>query len=794
MKIHIHPFLFFILFGGLLFMTANSFAQTKSGVKNVKKLPVIYEYPVDTLSTIIGPAMEKGWIVYSDRNNNVTYTDSKIRTTFKNIGFLESFYVIDETSDLVEIIKYAPDMLESSSSVKIKAPSKVQYYGWIQKSKLLLSQKSFVENMDKRPLKWVTMLNGKKFFEKIKDYVEGDHIKVYDAPDLQTTLSASLDFNELVYVYKTYGDKVLIGKQTHFSPENSMDILLGWVPASFVQSWGQRICLEPIDDQANKNNSPLIYTTKEAALAGTDTASAFMVDIPSCVKALTWKKYPVFKIEKINKGKLRYNLFHTGAITSTFDKTKSFIYNLNGTKINYSKLCDASKSSKSVNIVFALNAGNDIREYLYELTNLIQDLASFFNTNKNDLQYHFAAVDCSAGPIKTDFTNLYSSIVPVLINVTQKNVEGKGSNVNNGISNGLTNASALFKGHEEETNIIVVISSKADTETRLMKESLYTDLGAKNIRFLFVQPYCGTADPYTDFTGQAKSIIDNTAIKIMAFKRNKLANNLYPSEHNKYQSSVVNDNNVSHLDFPSNAGTQGYIVFQKMNNKVDSKAVSTSLDTLLMQIAEENKMMVCSLQRVFNSSTSFNNSVNKTFEKYFKTQESMPTDLGFALNNVDYNYFVQGYAANPESMKPFKLSLLLSTEEYEDMYNMFKGLKLEQLNDQYDLKGRTLVFQEFSRLLNNYNTEHFISIPIYSLTFGDYFYKLFGFYSDNELLNKYKVYDLNTPNIINKEDLKKMIDYMNKRINSFYTLRGDTKNMFSSNGNQYYWVSEDYLP
>jgi hypothetical protein len=794
MKIYIHHFLLFILSGALAFTPTSAIGQTKSNIKSVKKLPVIYEYPVDTLSTIVGPALEKGWIVYSDRSNNVTYTDSKIRTTFKNIGFLESFYVIDETSDLVEVVKYAPDMLESAGSIKIKAPSKVQYYGWIQKSKVLLSQKSFVENSSKRPLKWVTMLNGKKFIDKIKNYTEAGSIKLYDAPELQTVLNTTLHFDELVYVYKTYGDKMLIGKKTYFNPENSADIILGWVPANFVQSWGQRLCLEPPNDQVNSNNSPMVYTTREAALNGSNPANGFTIDMPPCEKTFSWKKYPIFKIEEVNKDKLSYTIFHTGAITSTFDKSESFIYNLNGSKINYPRICEVARSNKNINVVVAINAGGDTREYLFALTNVVQELSSFFNAAKNDVQYRFAAVDCSATGIKTDFTNQYSSILPVLINIAQKSVEGKNTVVNNGIGNGLINASVLFKGHEEETNILIVISSKADTDTRLLKESLYTDMGTKNIRLLFVQPYCGTDAVYSDFISQAGSIIENTANKVAVFKRNKIATNLYPSERSKLKQIKPAPNNIYCLDFPTTASTEGFLVFPTINNKIDSKMVSFSLDSLLIQINEDNRMTASSLQRVFNSSSSFNNSVNKTFLKYFRTQDSLPSDLGFALSNVDYNYFIHGYTAYPESIKPFKLSLLLSTEEYEDMYNMFKGLKLDQLNDQYDLKGRTLVFQEFSRLLNNYNTEHFISIPIYNLTFGEYFYRLFGFYSDNELLNKYKVYDLNTPNIINKDDLKKMIDFMIKRVNSFYSLRGDTRNMFSSNGNQYYWISEDYLP
>jgi hypothetical protein len=790
MKMHIRRLLFFVLLGYSFLDPSTAYSQK---IKVVKKLPVVYEYPLEVMPRFSGPSVEKPWIVYSDRSNNVTYTTSKMRTTLKTIGFMESFYVTNEKGDLLEIIKYAPDLLESVN--KIKAPSKVQYYGWIPKSKLLLSQKSFVESIDKRPLKSVTMLKGNKFVDKIKAYVEIDRIKLYDGPELNTPMNGFLYFDELVYVYKTYDSKVLIGKKPHFSCDSCSNTIQGWVSSSFVQSWGQRICLEPLNDQVNKTSAPLIYPAKEWALSGTNTAAGYALDVPSCAKAYNWKKHPVFKIETVENNKVKYKFVHTGAITSTFDKTESFIYSLSGSKINYSKFCELSKSNKNINVVLAINTGSDIKEYMFEYTNMIQELDSYFNKNQSDLQYHFAVTDCSLNPIKKEFSNDFSSIQRDIREITQKSIENKNAAITSGIGNGLANASAMFKGHEEETNIIILISSKTDTDTRpMMKDALYANLASKNVRLFFVQPYCGMGEIYSSLITHCNSILINTANKIAVLKRDKIANTVYSTDNARTKGTPFGQASVSALDFPAHSCTQGFLLFPTVGYKIDGKMVTTCLDSLFDQIAADNLMMTTSLQRVFNS-TSFNTSVNKTFQRYYSTQETLPADyLGFTLNYADYNYFINGYTSYPESMRPFRLSLLLSTEEYEDMYNMFKSLKLEQLSDPSDMKGRTAVHSEFSRLLTNYNKEHYLSIPSSNLTFSDYFYRLFGFYTDNELLTKYKVYDFNSPNIINKDDLKKMIEHMNSRINAFYKLRGDKRNMFSSNGSQYYWISEDYLP
>lgn len=786
MNISIGRFLSIILWGTFLLTASAGYAQK---IKAVKKLPVLYAYPVDSAITIVASPVEKPWIVYSDRNNNVSYTDSKIRTTLKSIGFLESFYVTNETDELVEIIKYEPDMLEAS--MKLKSPSKAQYYGWIQKNKLLLSQKSFVEVSDKRPLKWVTMLHGKNFIEKIRNHTEADKLKLYDAPDLKNTRPSSLLFDEIVYVYKTYGDNVLIGKQANFNPDNSKEVILGWVPSSFVQSWGQRMCLEPL---ASQSSPPLVYPSREWAISGSNTAAGVPIDPPPCEKVYNWKKHPVFKIEKVDKNK-NLRLFHTGAITSVFDKSNSSVVNLNGAKLHHTRLCEIAKSSKNVNVIIALNLGSDIREYYYDLTSVLQGFSSSFDPDKSDLQYRFAAIDCSNSTAKAEFKNRYSDILSDMIEMTKKTMEStKTGGVANGITNGLTAANNLLKGHEEETNIIIIFSSKVDADTRL-KESLYNELATKGVRLVLAQSYAVADESYTELHPFYLSILDLLSNKTSVAKRNKLATTVYSSERNIVtMASGVSNTSVQFLDFPNHAGTQGFLVIPTINSKLEGSTLKMSMDTLMTQIRKDNEMTQLSLQRAFNNFTATNTTVNKTFSNYYKTQDSLPANLTFALNNVDYNYFINGYTACPASIKPFKLNLLLSTDEYEDIYNKFKSLKLDQINDQYDLKGRTLVYSAFSKILNDYNAEHYTSIQIHLLSFSDYFQRLFGFYSDDELLNNYKVYDLNSPNIINKDDLKKMITHMNNRINAFYKLRGDIRTMFVSNGVSYYWISEDYLP
>ncbi len=779
--------LFCRLIIALLFVSLNVLGQ------NIRK---VIEIPVEYASGIV---KDKPWIVYSDRNNNPTYKDAKMTTTFKPLNFLESFYVVnvDKSKHLLELIKYAPDLLDSNS-VKIKSSAKIEYCGWIAQNNLIVSPKAFEDKGF--ALKWVTMLNDKKIFAKMAAYTENGRIKLHDGPELQKAFASALNFEELVYVYKIIkdnsGDKYLIGRKTTLNPKNATDNIIGWVPSTFVQLWGTRLCADPLIDLSNNANLPLVYTTKDACLAG-NGGSSYTMNPPKCEQELFWNKYPVLKIEEIKKNNSNpYIMLHTGAITTVFDKSASFIYSDDKTKINYTTLCDIYKASKNVNVVIAVNAGADKKKYLPALTSLVQELPVFFNNKrKNDLRYQFAAIDCSvAGAKRSDFTDQCSNLLPTLQNIVQKNAEVKNTAFNSGIGNGLASAAALFKGHEEETNVIIIISSKPDVDTKLLKESLYADLAQKNVRLLLLQPYCESDPTYTNFLPQAQTIIENTGSKGIGYKINKLANNVGVIDPSKsvVLSNVIKEGVNNILYFPTDANTEGLFVYPTIDSTINTKCLNITLDTLFNKIETDNIVLLTALKKMFNSSLCVNNKLNKTFQQFYKTQDSIPTNIITDLNNTDYNYFIDGYTMYPKNIKPFKFSLLLSADEYTDLYSMFKSLNLERIRQQGNANTSVMLYQQLSKLLADYKTRNHITSYIDNLTFNQYFYMLFGFYSDNELLNKYKVYDLN--NSAYYLDMKYIFDYIYNRAALYYSLQDNTNFMFSSNGTRYYWVPENYLP
>lgn len=783
----------FILSIVQLFISSHGLSQT---IQKILEIPEAYT------STNV---TDKAWVVYSDKNNNQTYKNPAKAAPLKQMDFMERFYVtkIDKKSNFVELIKYAPSIVDSTN-LKIINPSKVEYYGWISADDLILSQKAFDNKSNGIVLKWITILNNKKIFKDIEKHSESGLIKLYDGPDLKKTRSVILGFNELVYVYKSSGNqkdssanKYLIGKRTFLSPQNSGDNILGWIPANFIQLWGQRLCVDPFSTSAfAPANQPIIYTTKEACISGKTTGN-YNMSIPPCDQKQLWKGYPILKIEEIKRNNSPYTMLHTGTIASIFDKSDSFIYNTaDRTKITYSTFCDMYEASTHVNVAIAINVGTDKKKYLPALTHLVQELPVYFDHNKKaNITYQFAAIDCSSSSNKLEFTNQCGNLLPVFASIIQKNNESKNSATNYGIGNTVVIANNLFKEHEDETNIIIVISSKPDVDSRYLKESLFDELAQKNVRFVFLQPYSEDEAPYSNFVTQAQSIIKNTSPRGTGYKINKLAavaGVIDPMTSTAATAVSLKEGVNNILYAPTDVNTEGYIIYPDQDSTITTKTLQSAMYSFFDQIQTDNDQLQTTLRKMFNSSLCNNNKIDNTFKQFYASLDTVPSGLSSDLNNMDYNYFINGYTIFPKSTKPFKYSLLLSPEEYQDILSMFKFLNLDQLHQQMGSNTLTLFYQQLSKLLVQYKTRNHITNYIDNMTFSEYFYMLFGSYSDNELLTKYKIYELN--NSLHYADLRSIFEYIYTKYTLFSTLSNNPNYLFTSNGSSYYRIPEDYLP
>lgn len=769
--------------------------------KKVEYMPTTYELPTSPL-TISSTKSNQVWIVYSDRNENNVYSDITSSKTTKKVNFLDSFYVIKVSGEMLELIKYNSTLI--SSSGQIINPEKVEYVGWINKSNLLLNEKSFLDPTSKFPYKYVTLMNGSKLFPTTINYLNGSLIKIFSDPELKN-LSAnySLGLNEVVYVFKKHKDQVLIGNKTHINTKTTSKNIIGWVHTSFIQQWSTRLNIEPYQSENTDTVPYYLFPAKNHAI---NFENNLLTGIPlkstNChITEHFWNKHPVYGVESVSKNNKNYMLMETGIIIKPFDNSQAYIYSSNGTKIDYSTLCSISQKTKKTNIVFALNFSDDVKEYYTSLIETFQELDTYFSAQKTG-EYSFSIVNTSENAYTKIVTvDKFNLLLPKIIDLIKENVQFKKEASPNGILNGLITASTYFKNHMGESNIIMLLSTQADyaTENSLYKtkfDKTIIDLSNSNAKVIMYQPYSSNSIGYTNFIPQSKNILKKYADKSISNKNSLQISSVETSYSNNFKSIESGKTNIYCLDFPQNASSQGFIIFPTIGSKVDKKVISTTFDSLFYQIKYDTEYTINNIQSTFNSSSVFNTKTNSYFERYYNMFNMLPRNLELECKNINFDYFAQGYTISPyeplSSKRFYKQNLLLSEEEYLQLCSLFKSLRVDALLIEPTDANKQITENTFKIEMNKRLA---ISGRRYAqATIKDFFFETCGYYTYTPLLNKCPVNYMFNSTDITKDDYFLMFTRLKKSFDAFYQIQENPNCYFYSNGVKYYWINETLLP
>jgi hypothetical protein len=491
---------------------------------------------------------------------------------------------------MLELIKYNSTMITASG--QIINPEKVEYIGWINKSNLLLNERSFVDPISKYPYKYVTLTNGTKLFPTTLSYLNGAFIKIFTDPELENILiNQTLNLNEVVYVFKKYKDQVLIGSKYYINTKNTSKSIIGWVHASLIQQWSTRLSIESNHSENIDTIPYYLFPAKNHAINFENNSSpAIPLKSNDCHTIENfWNKNPVYKIESVSKNNKFYMLMETGVIIKPFDNSQAYIYSSNGSKVNYSELCSISQESKKTNIVFALNLGDDVKEYYTSLIETFQELDTYFSIQKSG-EYSFSLINTSDNTYTKIITvEKFNLLLPKIIDLIKENVQFKKEASPNGILNGLTTASTYFKTHTSENNIIMLLSSQGDYATgdnsyKAKFDKTIADLSNSNTKAIMFQPYSSSSIGYANFIPQSKSILKKYADKSITHKSSFQISTIEASYSNSFKSVESGKNNVYCLDFPQNACSQGFIIFPTLGSKVDKKIICVTFDSLFCQM------------------------------------------------------------------------------------------------------------------------------------------------------------------------------------------------------------------
>lgn len=513
------------------------------------------------------------WVVYSDRDNNMSYRKPGSRHKQNDISFLDPFLVIGRKGDFLQIIKYDPEIIKDDKLTDHKA---AEYYGWIHKSRLLLSSMGSMNMANNLANKQIIALTDTNTLQKPRNYFSGDSVKLFKDPHLRIEHNL-VALHEVVYLLKFSDDnqRVLIARKVQIKPDEAEIDILGWVSKSMIQGVGQQLFW---------NMSPVLKNGYREDLTGLQ---------PPLIK------YNPVYCRSEHEG---VEVFETGMFAPVVDKSDNYVFNVNGKAISYnqSKLIEANL--QRLNIVFVIEAGDVTFNQFPTLVNAVQNMQMTFEDAEGRFYYQFGSVlsmtkndsvpVIDSAPLHHEFSKVLETLIDRSAQIdTYSPLKSENA------WEGLSEAIKLTDGESDATNIIILLGETGNN-LEWVNEEIKERLSNNNCRLLGLQLYSGSNNYYNNFVLQITQIIEGYADVISEQKRSNI---LFPNQIRDENAFREEGKNSFMLDYPDRSMTQGGIVFPEKEGRLSLDVITSSIDSFLVQIKHDNTSLIDNLHAAFTT-------------------------------------------------------------------------------------------------------------------------------------------------------------------------------------------------
>ena len=535
--------------------------------KKVITVPRAFEKPTDKTDAFdSGKSTALPWIVFSDRDENYTYTSPGGTLVMKKIKFMEPFYVSESKNGYLKLIKYQQGMVQGRKLVDKKA---AQSYGWINRSKVLLWQSAFVSPQTGYPVKNIAIISEKGPLTMPQLYYDKtDSVYVYNSPELEHK-KAKVALHNIVYVFKKSADgrNLLVGSEGQLIADSAAKSVYGWVPADAIHSWGDRLYISAVKkDSYEADDSVAVTINKSLHLTGLGQAdfTGFYFD------PLIDRDQPLLRsIPVISSSAPDYNsgTLQLGLANDVYDKSNNSVINIKGGHLGFKDYLAIRKDIHKINVIYVVDGGSAMRNYFAGITGSIQSFEKIFNqyTGNNFVKYgavvYRGSTDCTSGGIVTEPLNGdYRNLVRFLDKQAPITSACTAAAHDQPVFEGIGSALKMFTNHNE-TNLIILIGSTGNVEdVEPSLPTLTSEIAAANARLLAIQVYSDYNSIYNDFVIQARKLVSESAVLLADKKKQHMVNGEGLS--NAQQFNITTSDSVSfYLDYPKNSLIQGAVIF-----------------------------------------------------------------------------------------------------------------------------------------------------------------------------------------------------------------------------------------
>jgi hypothetical protein len=775
-------------------VTAN--AQSPVSIKKkVATLPKAFEKPNNKTNVYDnGKTTSLPWIVFSDRDENSTYTVPGGSLVMKKIKFMEPFYVSATRNGYVKLIKYQPGIVQGRKLVNKKA---AQSYGWISKDKVLLWQSAYVNKQSGYPEKAITVVSGKGPLTMPDIYYDkSDSLFVYTSPEMEHK-KTKLGLHQLLYVYKKSpdGKTLLVGSDGQLVADSAAASIFGWVSAEAVHSWGDRLYIGTAKDGYNADDSAATVINQSIEFTGTEKAS-FAFDPLIDQNQPLLRSIPVVSYPTTPSATEKMTL---SVATDVYDKSNNSILNIKGGCLSYKDYLAIRKNIRKTNIIFVVDGGSSMRNYIAGITSTIQSFENVFNEYNNGYPVNYGAVvyrgssNCSTGGIEQQaFNRDYRKIVTFLDKQAGITTASCVSAANSQpVFAGLNTSLQMFNGHKNETNLIILIGSTGNGTDVTSVSEVASAVANADARLLAVQVYSDYNSIYNDFVIQARKLVSESATQLAERKKNRMV--VGEGLSNTQQFNVSLSDSISfYLDYPKNSLIQGAVIFPPKGIIKSNKAMNAALKRFMQETQTDIYTQVHSLDSAFR----LTGREHRYVTPIVLSQLTPPVaaNIGDDLPHNAFKYYLTAQApATLVTDNPNQLQYLVILNEAEykqmsDFLSMMIGENLEQDAGNF----RKKLFKNYLHIVRDLMGDKKASrSEIKNMLLSDFIRKATGMVvpaSETQLF-KYKVIQLKRNGSMPQQPFE---DYINYLIKSRNTIRQQAlrQQHFTSNGKMYYYVTQ----
>lgn len=552
----------------------------------LKKLPHEYSqnYSTEGVKAPRNEQHHRPWVVYSDRSNNSAFTKAGGRIKSKEFGFGDPFLVIGEKKQYLQLIKYNPNNSKNNRFTERKT---AEYIGWADRAHLLLSPTSVTDIGTGLKTKMLTAISDTiAIMQSGRFFKEADSLLVFTTPSLSDTCTKVIGLHQIVYALKTSadGNNSLICRTQDITTERAKWQMIGWIPNVMLQNIGQQIFAKTELTKVIKQPNILKYSPVHQ---------------------------PRFTDSTVT--------FYSGTFLPVIDKSKNSIYNINGEAVSFNHATTVKKDLQHVNIIFAIEAGYKSTEVgpkptgtapkpteqYPPLLNIIQNLSPMFASIREKFNCRFGAVVATENKLgitglTTDYTIMTDSLATFInkISASPKNPLKPWS--------ALEISLKTLKPYKNQTNVIIVIGDRVESQSELAPKHISTLLAELNCRLLGIQLYASNQNVYNNFVLQLTNMIEEYAAAYTTRKRHIT---FFANQFCRKNTFREFGDNFYALDYPSASMSQGGILFPEKGEQIHLERITPAIDSLFNWILSDNTLLIKSIESAFLS-------VGNTKDKY----------------------------------------------------------------------------------------------------------------------------------------------------------------------------------